>query len=360
MSSNKIKIAFVLPSLGAGGAERIMSFIAQNINTHFFEPTLVIITNESETSYKINKVPVFYLNKSRVLFSVYSLYAFFKKHKPDVVMSSIVHLNVMVAIISMWFPRIKFIGREASVLTEMNKFEPSYPFNFQKNIIRFTYRLLDVLVCQSKDMSLDLIENFNVPEYKIELINNPITRITHIKTKKEVKKPISFISISRLSREKGLDRMISILSKLDFPFTFTIIGNGPEKDNIIKLLEDNDLTTNTSHIPFTEEVDTYLANTDVFLQTSYVDGFPNAVVESCSVGTPVIALKAPGGISEIIEDGENGYIVTSNEAFIDCLTKINNDFPFLPEIVSKVVLDRFNKKLIIDKYECLFIKVMKQ
>ena len=44
----------------------------------------------------------------------------------------------------------------------------------------------------------------------------------------------------------------------------------------------------------------YLSDSDFFIQGSYVEGFPNSVLESCSVGTPVIAFNCPGGTKEII------------------------------------------------------------
>lgn len=357
MPDKKIKITFVLPSLVAGGAERILSYVAEHLDTNYFESTLLVTGYKKDTVYQLDNLKIIYLNKPRVLKSFFSLFLYFKKNKPDIVVSSIAHINTLIAFLSVFFAKTKFIGREASVLTEMGKFESAFMFNIKKQIIRFSYQFLDAIVCQSQDMASDLIKNFNVSEKKIEIINNPITRKATIKTFKGIQKPIKLISVSRLSKEKGLERNISILSKLDFQFEFTLIGNGPEKENIFKLINDYNLMTKINYIPFTKEVDKYLAEADIFLQTSYVDGFPNAVVESCSVGTPVIALQAPGGISEIIENGKNGYIVHSIGDFITCLNSINENYSFSAEVVNKVVTDRFNKDLIIKKYEDLFLKV---
>src|SRR5690606_30156802 len=115
--SKKIKISFILPSLRAGGAERVMSFIAQNLDHEKFKSSLVIIGRESETSYDIDNTKIIYLNKPRVLASIGSLIFYLKNEKPDIVISAISHLNIIMAFISILFPKTKFVGREVNVLS---------------------------------------------------------------------------------------------------------------------------------------------------------------------------------------------------------------------------------------------------
>src|SRR5690606_663346 len=99
-------------------------------------------------------------------------------------------------------------------------------------------------------------------------------------------------------------------------FNYTLVGNGVDRDEIFAHAKNLGLTDNIKHIPFTNEVATYLKENDVFLQGSFVEGFPNALLESCAVGTPVIAFKAPGGIDEIIENGINGFIADDKDDFL--------------------------------------------
>jgi glycosyltransferase involved in cell wall biosynthesis len=104
-------------------------------------------------------------------------------------------------------------------------------------------------------------------------------------------------------------------------------------------------------------VSSFLKENDVFLQGSYSDGFPNALIESCVVGTPIIGFNAPGGINEIIEDGENGFIINSIDECVEKLNQLNSDFTFLPKKVNQIVTERFNSKKIIGQYEDLFLKL---
>src|SRR5690606_16584201 len=100
---------FVLPSLAAGGAERILSYVAQNLDENQFKVTLLITGYEKDTVYELENLNIVYLNKPRVLKAFGSLFQYFRKHKPDIVVSSIVHLNTMIAFMSPYFRKTKFV-----------------------------------------------------------------------------------------------------------------------------------------------------------------------------------------------------------------------------------------------------------
>lgn len=359
MHTHKIKITFVLPSLAAGGAERIMSFVANNLDSNKFQTTLLVIGFKKDTVYSIGNTSVIYLNKHRVVKGVSGLFSYFKKEKPHIVVSSIFHLNTIIAFLSVCFSKIKFVAREANVLSVLSKHTSSTKIYFPKLLIVLAYKFVDCVLCQSKDMLNDVVSNYGVSLKKVVLINNPITQeVTPKLFGKDVSKPIQFITVARLSKEKGHDRIIEVLAKLDFPFNYLMIGDGQEKDAILNLIAKKGLTDKVTHISYTKEVSRYLLESDLFLQGSYVEGFPNALIESCVVGTPVVAFNAPGGLDEIIENGSNGYIVNSAKEYIDRLNAINKSFDFKPETVSAVVIERFNKEKIIGKYEALLLKLV--
>lgn len=359
MTNKKIKILFILPSLAAGGAERIMSFIASNINKTQFNTKLIITGFQNKTVYKTGDLEVIYLNKSRVLKSGFSLFKLIKKEKPNIVISSIVHLNTFSAFFSLLFPSTKFIAREANVLSVLNKHNPSNSLLFSKKMVVFAYKLVDKIICQSKDMEKDVVNNYGVPLEKTVLINNPITNSFPTKIlPRNPLNPIRFITVTRLSKHKGHERIINALSKVEFPFHYTIIGKGSEKDAILNLVDLNNLKEQVDYIEYTHEVSKYLSESDLYLQGSFVEGFPNILIESCVVGTPILAFNAPGGLDEIIESGINGYIVNSIDEFVSYLNKINASYNFNPEKVSNLVKERFGKDKIINEYESLFLNLV--
>ena len=115
MNKLKPKILFIIPSLRAGGAERVMSFLAMNIDKNNFSPHLLVIGFEENQSYSVEGIPITFLNKKKVRQSIPGVVKFLIKNKPDITLSAIGHLNTLMAILSPFFPKTKFIGRETGI-----------------------------------------------------------------------------------------------------------------------------------------------------------------------------------------------------------------------------------------------------
>lgn len=358
MNNNKINISFVLPSLSAGGAERIVSFIAQELDKNLFNATLVIISKKTDSVYKISGIDIIYLEKKRVLRSILGLFKFIKTNKPDIVMSSVGHLNSVLAYLSIFFPKTKFVAREVNVLSVQNTFNKKGFINMSF-LAKNRFNFFDRIVCQSKDMYEDLIKNYKVKKDRLTIINNPVTRDFKVKSDLRNNEIVQFVTVASLKKQKGHERILKVLKKLDFPFHYTIIGDGAQKSNIYALINELDLTNYVTHVPFTKQVNEYLGKSDIFLQGSYVEGFPNSLIESCAVGTPVVAFNAPGGLDEIIINGINGYISENENEFIENIKKLVFKQSISPKDVSHSVFSKFSPEIIIKQYEDLFISLLK-
>ena len=350
---------FIIPTLFAGGAERIISFVCQNINSSKFNVTLVVIGFEKDNKYKTDEVNVVYLNKARVLHAVPNIIKFIFKSKPNVVLSSISHLNIIMGLISILFPNVKFIARQATI----NKVAKNYRVNRRKfslssliNLGQFSMNQLDRVICQSNDMKSDFIGNYNSMESKITIIQNPITNADKVKEYVASGRIKRLVTVGRLGKIKGHERLINILSKLKIPFHYTIIGSGPLEKELFDQIDYLGLTESVTHIPHTNNVNSYLKKNDYFLQGSFSEGFPNALLESCVVGTPVIAFNVPGGTKEIVENGINGFLVEDEAEFLE---KLNHKQDWNPSEIRESVYKKFNKEKIINDYEQLFIDILK-
>lgn len=359
MSQKRIKILFVIPSLRAGGAERVMSFVAQNLDKNLFDTTLLVIGHKKDASYSIKGINVVFLEKSRVLYSFIPIIHFLRKHRPDIAMSAIGHVNALMALMSIFFRKIIFIGREVNVISVLSQIQPSKKWYSILDLTKNTYKLLDIILCQSKDMANDMQMNFNIPLEKIRIINNPISDSFTPKEHYPKNAFPKFITVGSLVERKGHKRILNALSKYSGPFEYTLIGNGDLAGEILSYAEEKGLSGNIKHIPFTKNVSDYLKMADVFLQGSFVEGFPNALLESCATGTPVIAFKAPGGIDEIVENGVNGYIVENEVEFTNKL-KVLLQKKLNPKLISSSVYEKFNSSKIIKKYEALFSEVLQK
>lgn len=358
MSLNKpIKVTFILPTLFAGGSERVFSFLAQNIDKTRFETTLVVVGHSTDSAYEINNINVVFLEKSRISNAIPLLYNYLKKTKPDIVLSVISHLNTLMAYLSFFFPKTKFIARESTVLSVDGDIFKDRNKNIIMGILaRKRFNFFDRVICQSNDMLNDIKDNYNVNSDKLLVINNPITNEFKLKDKAISQNPIKLITVARFSKEKGVQRILELLSKFNEQFHYTLIGDGPEIDEILLLIKKYDLQNKVTHIPFTREVERYLGINDYYLQGSYVEGFPNALLESCVIGTPVIAFNVPGGTKEIVINGVNGYLVNNESEFLEKLIENKN---WDSKEVRNTVIKHFSSDKILKQYEQLFIDILK-
>ena len=126
------------------------------------------------------------------------------------------------------------------------------------------------------------------------------------------------------------------------------------KDEIFSVIKQYGLADKVTHIPFSNEVSTLLQQHDIFLLGSFVEGFPNVLLESCAVGTPVVAFNAPGGINEIIIEDVNGFIAEDQNEYLDKIVHAVSKDWNLAEVRNAVV-SRYNESKIIADYENLFL-----
>ncbi|SKB46488.1 glycosyltransferase [Maribacter arcticus] len=353
-----LKILFIIPSLSAGGAEKVMSFLAQNLNDKKFQTKLVVIGFEKNNAYDISNVDTIYLNNTSVGKAFMTILKLVRSEKPNVVLSSLSHLNAIMGYVSYFNPKTIFIGRQTIVQSAQKDFTGRT--GIKTKLFNFAYYLgykgLNKLISQSDDMKNDLVQNQGVNEEKVVTINNPVSQNFKVKDKiPEIGNFYQFITVGRLTEKKGYNRILNILFKFKLPFHYTIIGDGQEKASIQELADKLNLTDKITYISFTDKVNDYLTNSHVYLQGSFVEGFPNALIESISVGTPAIVFNAPGGMNEIMLNGENGYLVDNEEMFSEKLESIVNDIKdFTPTKVSAEVRRKYSSAQILSQYEDLF------
>ena len=353
MQSRK-KILFVLPSLCAGGAERVMSFVSQQLNTNDFKVKLIVLGFEKDAVYNVDSIEVKYLNKKRLLASVTTLFRLLMKEKPSIVVSSIGHVNIMMGFFSLFFRKIKFIGREASVVSKMNEFSKMNS-KFNLTLMKIFYPRLSAIICQSEDMRNDFIHTLQLNPSKLVLIHNPITLIPKEESMYKSNpnsENFNFVTVGSLREVKGYFRIIKGLSKIqNYSFNYCIIGSGPQEEQIKQLVEEYGLNDKVSFIHFTSNILGELINKNYFIQGSYVEGFPNALLESCTVGTPVIAFNAPGGTKDIVINGENGFLVENENDFSSLLNNLERLKSIDPNKVKLSVINKFNSEKILSQYE---------
>lgn len=93
-----------------------------------------------------------------------------------------------------------------------------------------------------------------------------------------------------------------------------IMGEGKDEDKLKNLIQELSLSGHVELLPFTANPFPYIANAHLVALTSKWEGFPMVLVESLSLGIPVVSLDIKSGPSEIIKHKINGLLVAERQA----------------------------------------------
>ncbi|HDH06099.1 MAG TPA: glycosyltransferase family 1 protein [Nitrospirae bacterium] len=131
-------------------------------------------------------------------------------------------------------------------------------------------------------------------------------------------------SLIKRKRIKDLVEAIHIITtKTDNSIKCLIIGEGPERDNLIELVKRKNLNDKIIFTGFQTDAVSYINAMDVFVMTSEQEGLPRVILEAMLMGKPVVASDITGP-SELVIDKESGLLVTAGKPgmFADAILKL--------------------------------------
>ncbi len=359
----KKKIFFVLPSLFGGGAEKVVLTIVKHIDKEKFDPTLVLLN--SNGSYPVPKdTKVIDLNVQRARYGIFKVAGLLKKEKPDIVFSTLGHLNLLMSMIRVFFGKdIRFIARESNTVSMENQTQRfTKLFDF---LYKTFYNNFDTIITQCNYMKKDLVENYGIKSKKITMIYNPVdiemieNNISQEATYTLPKNKINLIAAGRLSRQKGFDILIEAMSMLDEKYHLTILGEGEEAQNLQTLVQKHNLQKQITFAGFQKNPHKIIKQSNLFILSSRYEGLPNILLEANACGIGVVAFDTPGGTAEIIEEGKNAILLkqTTPKALAQGIQKATQ-IDFDSQKIKEMIKQRFNVKKIIKEYEKVFIKTL--
>ncbi|EKB58708.1 glycosyltransferase [Bergeyella zoohelcum] len=346
------KIYFILPGLTFGGAERVIFTILNHLDYSKFQPKLILFSKVGFPTSELNKeVEVQELGIERIRYSLFKILPIIKKEKPDFVFSGWGEISAYLSLFIKLFPKTQFIARETNVVSQhVTRKEILFFYKFYNNFHH--------IICQSDDMMKDLITNFKVKASKITKINNPVDVefIDNILTHSS--KPNAFsgeyknvVAIGNLSSRKGFDNLLKVFSHLkNEKIKLHILGDGRDKALLHQMKEELGL----EHVIFHGQQKNpyqFLKYADLFILSSRYEGFPNVLLEAGVCGTYALANNCPGGINEIIIEGENGTI-SSIEEYEDFALKIKEliHHSYDRNTVRDAIVRRYSLDIILKKY----------
>ncbi len=356
----KISVIFILPDLETGGAERIVTTIANHLSRERFEPKILLLRKQGGYLDFLKKdVEIIDIDTERIRHSLKPILKEIYRRKPDIVFSGFGEVNAYLALFIKLFPKVKFIARETNVVSQhVTKKEIKFFYKFYNNYQQ--------IIAQSDDMMNDLITNFKINQSKIIKINNPVD-FDFIDEKLLLsRKPESFkynyknvVAIGNLSSRKGFDNLLKVFSRLkNEKIILHILGDGKDRDLLHQMKDFLGLKNVVFH-GRQENPYKFLKYADLFVLSSRYEGFPNVLLEAGACGTYSLANNCPGGISEIIQNEINGEIgnIDNHEDFSQKIIKILQQ-NFDKDWIRNSIKSRFSKEIILNRYEKVLLDLM--
>ena len=312
-----MKITFVTSTLTSGGAERVISLLANNFAERGYEVEMIALTSISPDYYPLDSKVKFIhadkVSKGGLLGELWWFRKHIKKEQPDVVIAFMeaVYEFVLLALLGTKVPVISSERKDPATLGPLRK------------ILRWI--LLPTATAH-------VVQTQHIKQYynqriqkKTHIIYNPVNERVFetsydnanddensgLRIKDERLNRI--ISVGRLYPQKNQKMMIEAFAKIapKFPeWSLVIYGEGPERDSLESLVSNlKSLVSSRISLPGRcETVIEEVAKSKVFCLSSDYEGMSNAMIEALCVGTPVISTKV-SGTDELIRDGENGLLV---------------------------------------------------
>jgi glycosyltransferase involved in cell wall biosynthesis len=304
------RIAFVINSLGAGGAERVLDNLMRQTPLNSWEPHLILLDQEPEFRTPPDFVKLHRLDcKHGMMASFKQLGAILKAIRPDLVVSFLVRANVA-AVMAARAIKVPVIISERSHLTShLDEEHKGLKRLAAKALPRYTYPKANHVIAVSEGVRSDLIGRFGVRPERTNSIPNPydLDRIVRDATAMpEFQLPERFIvSAGRLVKRKGFDDLLEAYSRVRPEQDLCILGIGAEHARLSTMIATLGLQDKIHLLGYAKNPFSIVARADFFVSPSHVEGFPNSIAESMVLGVPVVSTDCPSGPAEILDDVES-------------------------------------------------------
>lgn len=324
--TSKERLAFFLPGLYDGGAERIMLNLANGITSRGYPVDLVLARAEGPFMDEVpSSVRLVDLNATRVVSSTPALIRYLRRERPAALLS-ILYANY----IAVWAKRLagvplRVILGEHNTLSSAVRGSNDLRLHLYPSLAKWFYPWADGIVAVSGGVADDLAKSTKIPRERIQVIYNPIvTPDLFEKSKASIEhawfkhgEPPVLLAVGRLTRQKAFDILIQAFAQVrkNYPVRLMILGEGEERLALETMIKENDLEKDISMPGFLPNPYPYMAHAAAFVLSSKWEGLPTVIVEAMALGTPIISTDCPSGPREILMDGKYGQLVPVDDPF---------------------------------------------
>ncbi len=381
LECSTMKISFLLPSLGGYGCERAAVNLIKGLSNRGLDVQLVLLGNadkfssdcqllaEIPTRVKIQKLTT--LTKPLIWRKLWVIANYLKQEKPDILMTfyDLGNIAAFARFLAKVNTRIVMnirveLSKEIAIgnpkIVSLAHFIYYLKGKIKSYIYPLTYSMADSVVALSNGVAKDVAAICRWPLAKIKVIYNPVyVEEILIKSQEQIYHPWFttkdvpiILGVGRLEHQKDFPTLIhafAIVRRLR-KCRLVILGDGRMRQELEQLVKNLGLEHDVSLPGFRKNPYPYMKNADVFVLSSYYEGFGNVIAEALAVGTPVVSTNCPSGPAEILQHGKYGRLVPPHnpsnlaQAILTTLQE-----PSYPWLLQKRARD-FDPDLIADHY----------
>jgi glycosyltransferase involved in cell wall biosynthesis len=366
MRSARKKILFLIPCLGGGGAERVFSVLLRHLDRSRFEPHLALLKANGAFLEDIPKDVVIHdLKASRVRYALPSIVRLVWRIKPQTLLSTMAHLNLGLILAKPLLPvGIRLLVRETCVASAILVEEAQHP-RLWNWFYRHLYKRANTVVCVSDSMVDDLVEHFGLPREKLVRIYNPVDT-QRVREFAEIGENPYYgpgphlVTAGRMTKAKGFDVLLDAMPTVleCFPTArLAILGEGPLQGELTEQVRRLGLNEIVHFLGFQQNPWPYLKHADLFVLPSRYEGLPNVLLETLTLGTPVVATDCLGATREVQESGARMVLVPPEnpaalaEAAVSVCRR-GREYQDSME-TSRSALSRFDLDRVVEEYAAL-------
>ncbi|TWA57126.1 glycosyltransferase involved in cell wall biosynthesis [Sinorhizobium medicae] len=324
------RVTIILPSLGAGGTEHVVKLVANHWAQLGCKVTLITLElpharpyYEFDPRIAIERLglPPQQGGKIRagllVLRRIYRLRSAIRHSQPDFVLSFLTRTNVLTLLATIGLPVPVVVSeRNNPALQPFGVFwkwiqRRLYPRAF--GLVTMTRGALDYFPEKMRSRGWVIANAVDLPgEWQKRRGNNILT------------------AVGRLTRQKGFDLLIEAFARIASrhpEWKLVIWGEGDDRKSLEALRDALDMTDRVEMPGVTQRPGVWVETADVFVLSSRYEGWGIVLLEAMAAGLPVVSFACEWGPSDMVEHGEDGLLVPSNDvdALAEALSRVLAD-----------------------------------
>ena len=343
-----MKVLVLHGHLSMGGEERVLLNVLKNLVELNYDVDLLITWNHKENNLFENEIPkkvnyefLFnnYDGKSKIIKEIYRLQTkltylkkvekIIKEKKYDIVIdysSNLLkynNLDIKVPVFA-WIHFSLTFGEKLSA-DKIEKYKKQY-------------KKYDKILAICDTMRDEFVEILGMDKNKVELVYNPIDLEAIRKKAENIDKKYEnylkqdyFLQVSRLTEQKQPEHLVDIYYKLKqrgIKEKLYFIGNGEKVELIKQKIKEYKLEDDVILLGQIENPYPFFKNAKLFVHTAKYEGLPTVLLESLTLGTPVVAYDCPTGPKDILgKNSEYGKLIPLNDkdVFVEKVCELMND-----------------------------------